>query len=98
MNHEHIWFLVGFAGQALLSMRFLVQWLRSERQGRSFVPIEFWYLSIAGSLTLLAYAVHRLDPVFVVGQLGGLIVYWRNLVLIMRQRRGASAAAGHASR
>lgn len=82
-----IWLAVGFAGQALFSTRFLVQWLSSESAGRSVVPTAFWYLSLGGGATLLAYAIHRADPVFVVGQLAGLFVYTRNLQLTRRERR-----------
>jgi len=90
---ELMWLVVGFTGQALFSMRFLAQWLTSERERRSVVPIAFWYFSIAGGLTLLAYAAYRRDPVFVVGQLSGLFIYLRNLQLIHRERRQRPAAA-----
>jgi lipid-A-disaccharide synthase-like uncharacterized protein len=77
-----LWMLVGFTGQALFSARFFVQWLASERLQRSVIPTAFWYFSLAGGLTLLAYAIHRQDPVFIVGQGLGLFVYLRNLHLI----------------
>jgi lipid-A-disaccharide synthase-like uncharacterized protein len=82
MPADWVWLAVGFAGQALFSARFLVQWVASERRGRSVVPLAFWYFSVAGGMTLLAYAVYRADPVFIVGQLGGLLIYLRNLQLI----------------
>jgi lipid-A-disaccharide synthase-like uncharacterized protein len=82
MPAEWAWLAIGFAGQALFSMRFLVQWLASERRGRSVVPLAFWYFSIGGGMTLLAYAIYRADPVFIVGQLAGLFIYVRNLQLI----------------
>ena len=82
MQAEWLWLGIGFAGQALFSMRFLVQWLASERRGRSVVPLAFWYFSIAGGVTLLAYAVYRADPVFILGQFAGLFIYLRNLQLI----------------
>jgi lipid-A-disaccharide synthase-like uncharacterized protein len=85
MHTDWLWLAVGFAGQALFSARFLVQWLASERRGRSVVPLAFWYFSVAGGVTLLAYAVYRRDPVFIVGQLGGLAIYLRNLQLIRAQ-------------
>ena len=78
------WVLIGFAGQAVFSLRFLVQWIESERAGRSVVPEAFWYLSIAGSVLLLAYALWRRDLVFTLGQSMGFFVYARNLAL---QRR-----------
>ena len=85
------WIAVGFFGQALFSLRFLVQWLSSERQRRSTIPLPFWYFSIAGGATLLAYAIHRQDPVFILGQSVGVLIYARNLHLILRERRAAAA-------
>ena len=84
------WIAVGFAGQLLFSARFIVQWVLSERKGRSYIPMAFWYFSIAGGMTLLAYAIHRQDPVFIAGQAFGLIIYLRNLTLIARARTKAS--------
>jgi lipid-A-disaccharide synthase-like uncharacterized protein len=81
-----LWLAVGLLGQALFSLRFLVQWFQSERQGRSVVPLEFWYFSLAGGAALLAYAIYRRDPVFIVGQFTGLFIYLRNLHLIRHQR------------
>ncbi|MFU8894871.1 MAG: lipid-A-disaccharide synthase N-terminal domain-containing protein [Gammaproteobacteria bacterium] len=94
MNAETVWLTVGFIGQALFSARFLVQWLSSERKGRSIVPTEFWYFSLAGGATLLSYAIYRADPVFIVGQLTGLFIYGRNLQLIVRERRATPGPAG----
>lgn len=88
-NTELVWVCIGFGGQALFSMRFLVQWLYSERRGRSVVPVHFWYYSIAGGVTLLSYAIFKQDPVFIAGQAAGLFVYGRNLVFISRERRAA---------
>jgi len=84
MNSETMWLVVGFLGQGLFSARFLVQWIASERRGQSVIPTAFWYLSISGSLTLLLYAIHRLDPVFILGQALGCFIYLRNLQLIYR--------------
>jgi lipid-A-disaccharide synthase-like uncharacterized protein len=89
MSKELFWIGVGFIGQALFSMRFIVQWWESERQRRSVVPLAFWYFSLAGGATLLGYAIYRLDPVFIVGQLAGLFIYFRNLLLIARRRRNS---------
>ena len=86
---ETIWILVGFGGQCLFMMRFLWQWIQSERLGRSIIPVAFWYFSLGGSLILCAYAIHRRDPVFMTGQALGLFVYTRNLLLIRRERRTA---------
>jgi lipid-A-disaccharide synthase-like uncharacterized protein len=76
------WVLIGFIGQFIFAARFIVQWIASERRRVSHVPIQFWYLSIVGGAITLAYAVHRRDPVFIVGQASGLVVYVRNLMLI----------------
>lgn len=86
-----IWLTVGFAGQALFSMRFLVQWIASERAHRSVIPKQFWYLSLAGGLTLLAYAIHRQDPVFILGQTTGAFIYGRNLWLIATEQAKRAA-------
>jgi lipid-A-disaccharide synthase-like uncharacterized protein len=92
MGEESLWLLIGFGGQALFMGRFVIQWLVSERSGRSVIPISFWYLSIAGALVLLAYAVHRQDPVFVAGQGLGVAIYLRNLHLIRAERAQAKSA------
>ena len=84
MDHNPVWLAIGFFGQALFTGRFLVQWLASERRKRSVVPRAFWYLSLAGGLVLLAYAIHRQDPVFILGQASGLFIYGRNLWFIHR--------------
>lgn len=81
------WMTIGFLGQLLFSLRFLVQWLTSERRRESVVPLAFWYLSLAGGTVLLTYAIWRRDPVFITGQAAGLLVYVRNLWLIHRPRR-----------
>lgn len=88
-----VWLAVGFAGQGLFSLRFLAQWLSSEREGRSVVPLSFWYFSVAGGATLLAYSIYRADVVFVVGQLTGLFIYGRNLRLIVLERRHGAAGS-----
>ena len=91
MNAEYIWLAVGLVGQVAFGLRFLVQWIESEREKRSVVPIGFWYLSIVGGLILLAYAIYRKDPVFILGQASGVFIYARNLQLIGRERRLATA-------
>lgn len=85
VTSEKAWLVLGFTAQGMFSGRFLVQWLASERRGASVIPTAFWYLSLAGSSLLLAYALHLRDPVFILGQSFGLLVYVRNLVLIHRQ-------------
>jgi lipid-A-disaccharide synthase-like uncharacterized protein len=87
LEKETIWLVVGFLGQALFSARFIVQWIKSEREKKSVFPIAFWYFSIGGGVTLLAYAVYRQDPVFIVGQLSGLFIYLRNLYFVVHERK-----------
>jgi lipid-A-disaccharide synthase-like uncharacterized protein len=87
---EMAWIAVGFIGQFLFMMRFLWQWIQSERHKRSIIPIAFWYFSLAGGMTLFAYAVYRRDPVFITGQMLGIFVYTRNLLLIRGERRAGA--------
>lgn len=77
---------LGFLAQGLFTARFLVQWIASERAGRSVVPLSFWFFSVAGGGLLLVYAILRKDPVFILGQAGGLVIYLRNLYLIHKER------------
>lgn len=92
MTSQWIWVAIGFLGQALFSARFLVQWIASERARRSIVPKAFWLFSLGGGATLLAYAIYRQDPVFIVGQASGLFIYLRNIMLIRRETRQAEAS------
>jgi len=82
------WVLLGFVAQAFFTARFVVQWIASERAGRSVVPLAFWLLSIGGGVLLLAYALYRRDPVFIAGQAFGVFVYLRNLYFVTHERRG----------
>jgi lipid-A-disaccharide synthase-like uncharacterized protein len=84
-----LWLALGFAGQALFGSRFIVQWLASERARRSVIPLAFWYLSLAGGIVLLAYAIHLGDPVFITGQALGAFIYLRNLYFILHERRSS---------
>ena len=84
MTQDRIWLAIGLLGQACFSARFLLQWIASERRKRSVVPVGFWFFSVGGGLTLLAYAIWRRDPVFILGQSAGLLVYARNLWFIYR--------------
>jgi lipid-A-disaccharide synthase-like uncharacterized protein len=84
---ELLWVVFGFAAQLMFTGRFLVQWLVSEREKKSVVPVAFWYLSLAGGLMLLAYAIHRRDPVIILGQATGVLIYVRNLRLIYKDKR-----------
>jgi lipid-A-disaccharide synthase-like uncharacterized protein len=83
--------LLGYAGQALFTMRFVVQWIASERAGKSVIPLAFWFFSIGGGLLLFGYALHIKDPVFILGQGFGVFVYLRNLYFIKRERKTVSA-------
>jgi lipid-A-disaccharide synthase-like uncharacterized protein len=79
-----LWVIFGLAGQLLFGSRFIVQWVASERRKSSYIPITFWYLSLSGGVVTTVYAIHRRDPVFIIGQGAGLLVYIRNLMLIYR--------------
>jgi lipid-A-disaccharide synthase-like uncharacterized protein len=85
MTQASIWLGIGFLGQSLFFMRFFVQWIVSERRRKSIVPNAFWYFSILGGITLLAYAIYQRDIVFIVGQASGLLIYARNLMLTRQQ-------------
>lgn len=84
---DAMWITVGLIGQLMFTGRFIVQWFASEKAGRSVVPVAFWYFSIAGSLIVLAYGIHKMDPVIIVGQLPGSVIYARNLWLIRTEAR-----------
>ncbi|HJR28350.1 MAG TPA: lipid-A-disaccharide synthase N-terminal domain-containing protein [Pseudomonas sp.] len=86
VSRETLWLVIGFGGQIAFTGRFVLQWLYSEYKKRSVIPVSFWYLSIVGSTLLFAYAIYREDPVFIVGQAFGSIVYLRNLQLIARSK------------
>ena len=85
MDSQVTWISLGFFGQAFFFSRFLVQWVASERAGRSVIPMAFWYLSLIGGATLFVYAVHLGDPVFIAGQSAGVFIYLRNLYLRMHE-------------
>jgi lipid-A-disaccharide synthase-like uncharacterized protein len=82
-----VWLSIGLAGQCLFMARFIVQWIHSEKHGQSLIPVSFWYLSLLGGLIVLAYGIHKLDPVIILGQLPGTVVYTRNLMLIKRNQK-----------
>jgi lipid-A-disaccharide synthase-like uncharacterized protein len=90
MEPSRVWLVIGVIGQLCFFTRFLVQWIASERRRESVIPVYFWYFSIAGGLILLAYSLHRRDPVFILGQSVGLVVYCRNLWLIARRRQATT--------
>jgi lipid-A-disaccharide synthase-like uncharacterized protein len=86
-----VWLAVGLLGQTMFMMRFVVQWIHSERHQKSVIPVSFWYLSLIGGLTVLAYGIHKAEPVIILGQLPGTIVYARNLMLIHREKHDVLA-------
>ncbi len=87
------WVALGFVAQLMFSMRFILQWIASERAGRSVVPVAFWLFSVVGGALLLVYALYRKDPVFIAGQAMGLLIYLRNLQFIARDRKLAAVNA-----
>jgi len=93
MDFFNGWVLFGFLGQAAFSARFIVQWIISEKNRKSTIPLAFWYLSLIGGLILFVYALYKKDPVFVIGQGAGLVVYVRNLMLINRQHSKVATGA-----
>lgn len=87
MTFDRAWLAFGLLGQIIFGMRFIVQWIASERKKESHIPVVFWYLSIIGGIITTAYAIHKRDIVFIIGQGAGLTVYTRNLMLIYRAER-----------
>lgn len=88
-TNADMWVMIGLGGQSLFFLRFLIQWLTSEKMGKSVIPEVFWYFSLGGGIILVAYAVHRQDPVFIIGQSIGLLVYIRNIMLVWREKSSA---------
>ncbi len=89
MSTAQLWLYIGFFGQFLFSMRFIVQWIASEQAKKSIIPKAFWYFSISGGITLLSYAIYKQDPVFILGQSMGLLVYARNLYFLSQTKNSA---------
>jgi lipid-A-disaccharide synthase-like uncharacterized protein len=87
------WSLLGLVAQLLFTMRFVVQWIASERAGHSVIPVAFWIFSIFGGALLLIYALYRKDAVFIAGQAFSFFVYARNLYFVMRDKKEAAEAA-----
>ena len=88
------WVILGFVAQGLFTMRFVVQWIASERAGKMVMPIAFWFFSIGGGLLLFGYALYIRDPVFILGQGFGVFVYARNLYFELRDRRRYETQTG----
>ena len=87
------WIIFGFTGQAMFTMRFIIQWIASERKKESVIPVAFWYFSLGGGLILLFYAIHRMDPVFILAYLPGNFIYFRNLYFINKRKRAVPQPA-----
>ncbi len=88
---EIVFLIIGFLGQGLFASRFVVQWIYSEKKGESAIPLVFWYLSIFGGIGLLTYAIFRKDPVIISGQLFGILIYTRNLILIYKKNKNTKS-------
>lgn len=84
---EIIWITIGLIGQLLFFLRFFFQWIATEKKKESIIPLSFWYFSLIGGLILLAYSLYRRDPVFIVGQGLGIVIYTRNLYFIYRKKK-----------
>jgi lipid-A-disaccharide synthase-like uncharacterized protein len=96
-THGEFWLVLGFVGQFFFFMRFFVQWMASEKAKKSVMPVAFWFFSIFGGGILFAYAIYKQDPVFIVGQGAGLLIYVRNLMLIRKEYKRSQEAATHES-
>ncbi len=94
LTADDAWLIIGFLAQGLFFARFLVQWIASEKSGKSVIPDVFWYFSLGGGLVLFVYAIHKQDPVFMMGQGVGLFVYVRNIMVVWRERRRQQVEAG----
>ena len=95
LDLDTIWLTIGFLGQGLFFMRFFVQWIASEKEGKSVMPNAFWYFSLGGGLVLFSYAIWRQDPVFMLGQGTGLLIYSRNLYFIHRKQTDEPQITGN---
>ena len=92
-SHNGGWLVIGMTGQTIFSARFLLQWIYSEYKRQSAIPMIFWYASILGGATLLGYAIHKQDPVFIIGQTGGVLIYLRNLQMRLRENKPEQSEA-----
>ncbi len=93
-TRELVWLALGMTAQLMFTLRFVVQWIATERARRSIVPETFWYFSFAGGAMLLVYAIYRRDPVFIVGQASGLFIYSRNIYFLWQGSRGRVGRVG----
>ncbi|MGL5624598.1 lipid-A-disaccharide synthase N-terminal domain-containing protein [Cetobacterium sp.] len=85
INNWNIFLIIGFIGQGLFSMRFIIQWIASEKAKKSVIPFSFWIFSLLGSILLLIYALYKKDPVFILGQAPNVLIYSRNIYLIKKE-------------
>jgi lipid-A-disaccharide synthase-like uncharacterized protein len=85
--HLDFWLIFGFIGQAMFTLRFIVQWMASEKKKQSVIPVSFWFFSLGGGLIVLLYAIHRMDPVFILAYLPGNFIYLRNLYFIYKRKK-----------
>lgn len=90
LSKINFWLILGFCAEGLFATRFIIQWIASERQQKSVIPVYFWYFSLIGGSLLLIYAIHIKDPVFIVGQSAGVLIYTRNLMLIHNSNKKSS--------
>ena len=90
IDKADMWLIIGIGGQLLFTARFLVQWIASERAGRSVVPLAFWLFSIGGGMITLIYGIHKREPVIIMGQALSIFIYLRNLMLIFRPKDKAA--------
>ena len=88
LDNWNIFLIIGFVGQGLFSMRFIIQWIASEKAKKSVIPFSFWIFSLFGSILLLIYAIYKKDPVFILGQAANVLIYSRNIYLIKREKLG----------
>ena len=86
MSSIDFWLIFGLLGQAVFFARMIIQWVYSEKQGKSIITLHFWTVSIVGTVIILIYSIHRKDPVFIIGQFLALFIYWRNIVLIRKHK------------
>jgi lipid-A-disaccharide synthase-like uncharacterized protein len=88
-----LWLVFGLLAQLVFTARFLVQWLASEKAGRSVVPMAFWFLSIVGGTMTLVYGIQRREPVIIMGQTLSIFIYVRNVMLIFKNKSNQSESA-----
>jgi lipid-A-disaccharide synthase-like uncharacterized protein len=91
------WLAFGILAQLFFTARFLVQWISSERAGKSVIPMAFWFFSMGGGLMTLVYGVVKREPIIIIGQALSIVIYVRNIMLIVKERSARRAAAKSAA-